>query len=99
MPNRRMASHLLVKSYLLCVFCIATSSYAFNALTYAIYANVSERLSEAPRIAKRFLQGPLPKKRFALFSDGFYFSLIQKDSQMFIVNLRFVPHLFRLFNG
>jgi len=29
-------------------------SYAFDALSYAIYANVSQRLSEAPRIAKRF---------------------------------------------
>ena len=29
-------------------------SYAFDAPSYAIYANVSQRPSEAPRIAKRF---------------------------------------------
>jgi len=53
-PIRRFALYLLQNTPIRTLASSANFSYAFNALSYAIYANVSQRLSEAPRIAKQF---------------------------------------------
>jgi len=53
-PIRRFALYLFQNTPIRAFESRVNFSYAFNALSYAIYANVSDSLSEAPRIAKRF---------------------------------------------
>jgi len=53
-PIRRFALCLFQNTPIRTLASSVNFSYAFDALSYAIYANVSQRLSEAPRIAKRF---------------------------------------------